>query len=86
MLAIKCWGQIIFRNTLEDSIANMPLSMPPVQSDYDQWNVPLALKDDVRQAPKSLFGSKDSELELEKFRICWFVSFRSCITYQHACY
>jgi len=72
--SMKFWGQIIFRNTLEHPDASIPLSMPPMQSDYAQWDVPLRLKDDVRQAPKSLFGTKDlGTLELEKFRICWLV-------------
>jgi hypothetical protein len=78
--AFKYWGQIIFRNTVEHPITNMPLSMPPMKSDYAQWDVPLALKDDVRQAPKSVFGRKDFTQELEKFRICWSVSFRSYLS------
>jgi len=78
--SLKYWGQIIFRNTVEHPITGLPLSMPPIQSEYGQWDVPLALKDDVRQAPKSIFGKKDFSRDLEKFRICWSVSFRSCIS------
>ena len=76
--AFKYWGQIIFRNTVEHPITSLPLSMPPIQSDYAQWDVPLTLKDDVRRAPESFFGRKVLGRDLEKFRICWSVSFRSC--------
>ena len=49
--------------------------MPPPEPDYAQWDVPLKLKDDVRRGPESMFGRKKFDQELEKFRICWFVSF-----------
>jgi hypothetical protein len=79
--ALKYWGQIIFRNTVEHPITGVPLSMPPSQSDYAEWDVPQALKEDVMWAPKSLFGRKQISQELEKFRICWSVSFPSYISH-----
>jgi hypothetical protein len=82
--ALKYWGQIIFRNTVRHPITSMPLSMPPIQSDYAQWDVPLVLKDDVRRGPESIFGKNQFSQELEKFRICWWVSLRSCISGTHA--
>jgi hypothetical protein len=72
--ALKYWGQMIFRNTLEHQITRKPLSMPPLKSDYAQWDVPLTLKDDVRRGPESMFGRNKVNQELEKFRICWSVS------------
>jgi hypothetical protein len=75
--ALKYWGQVIFQNTVEHQITRKPLSMPPLKSDYAQRDVPLALKDDVRRGPVSMFGRKKLKLvnqELEKFRICWSVS------------
>lgn len=73
--AFKYWGQIIFQNTVKHSATSISLSMPPAQSDYAQWDVPLALKDDVRRGPKSIFGRKHLTQDLEKFRICWSVPF-----------
>jgi glycine/D-amino acid oxidase-like deaminating enzyme len=71
--AFKYWGQIIFRHTLDHPITRTPLSMPPLQPNYAQWDVPLELKDDVRRGPESMFGRKHFNQELEKFRICWLV-------------
>ncbi|KAH9225029.1 FAD dependent oxidoreductase [Leptodontidium sp. 2 PMI_412] len=69
--AVKYWGQVIFKNTVKHPITNTRLSVPPSQPDYAQWEVPLALKDDVRQGPESMFGKKQLHQDLEAFRICW---------------
>jgi hypothetical protein len=47
--------------------------MPPQSEDYSQWNVPEALKEDVRFASKAVFGPAGDALKLDTFRICWYV-------------
>ncbi|PMD47963.1 FAD dependent oxidoreductase [Hyaloscypha variabilis F] len=69
--ALKYWGQIIFRNTLEHPVTHTALSTPPPKSNYEQWDVPLTLKYDVRRGPGSMFGRNQFKQELDKFRICW---------------
>jgi hypothetical protein len=48
------------------------MSMPPQEADYAQWEVPEALKEDVRFASQAIFGNKGEGLKLEQFRICWY--------------
>lgn len=69
--AVKCWGQIHFRNTTTHPITKQPLSAPPMQRDYAQWEVSPVLQDDVHWALRSLFGEKKAGLKMENYRICW---------------
>ncbi|KUJ14545.1 FAD dependent oxidoreductase [Mollisia scopiformis] len=69
--AFKYWGQVIFRNTVEHPITKESLSMPPSGPNYNQWDVPLALKEDVRGGPRSVLGNKNLSDRFEEFRICW---------------
>jgi hypothetical protein len=71
--AFKYWGQVKFRNTTEHPVMKIPISMPPTEPDYNMWDVPPTLKEDVRWAPKSLLGNKEFGRGLEEFRICWSV-------------
>ncbi len=48
--------------------------MPPSGTDYDQWNVPDSLRDDVRFANKAILGKLGEGVELDEFRICWYVA------------
>jgi len=68
---LKFWGQRKFSNVIEHPVTHEPISVPPDGVDYDQWNVPPALKDDVRGGPSAIFGGKAENLEWDKFRICW---------------
>ncbi|KAK2040029.1 FAD dependent oxidoreductase [Colletotrichum somersetense] len=67
---LKFWGQIIFRNTRSHPNGG-PLSAPPPASDYAQFDVPKALRDDVDFASKSLFGKASAGFKNENYRICW---------------
>jgi hypothetical protein len=74
MGAFKCWGQTIFRNTVQHPSTSEPLSTPPMCPDYAQWDVSPTLKDDVRWALRSTFGEDKSQRNMENHRICWFVT------------
>lgn len=67
---MKWWGQRIFKNTQEFAKDRF-ISAPPDKPDYDEWNVPGALKDDVNFANTATFGGKGKAWELEQYRICW---------------
>ncbi|KAK1995359.1 FAD dependent oxidoreductase [Colletotrichum falcatum] len=67
---LKFWGQIIFRNT-QSHPSGGRFSAPPPASDYAQFDVPEALRDDVDFAGKSLFGKGSAGFKNENYRICW---------------
>ncbi|OIW33080.1 FAD dependent oxidoreductase [Coniochaeta ligniaria NRRL 30616] len=70
--AVKCWGQVHFRNTVTHPVTKQLLSTSPMQRDYAQWEVSPALQDDVHWALRSLFGEKKADgLKMENYRICW---------------
>ncbi|KAK5653469.1 hypothetical protein OQA88_8955 [Cercophora sp. LCS_1] len=71
MGALKCWGQVLFRNTVDHPLTQQPLSTPPAGPNYNQWDVPSELKEDVRWALRSLFHEGRFDTEMENFRICW---------------
>ncbi|KAB5515530.1 FAD dependent oxidoreductase [Coniochaeta sp. 2T2.1] len=70
--AVKCWGQIHLKNTVPHPITKQPMSIPPMQRDYAQWEVSPVLQEDVQWALKSLFGDEKASLKkMENYRICW---------------
>jgi hypothetical protein len=64
---IKFWGQSIFQFPQGGS----DLSQPPTGADYNQWEVPEALKEDVAIARKSTFGDRGTDWKIHTHRICW---------------
>jgi len=70
---LKFWGQCFVKNTVLHPISEENLSMPPSEPEYAQWDVPECLKDDVRTGNSSFFGKNADPLEMEHFRLCWFV-------------
>lgn len=58
MSALKYWGQTPVRNIIEVPGTGISISTPPLQSDYAQMNVPLALENDVRLACESILVEK----------------------------
>ncbi|KAI1181646.1 sarcosine oxidase [Nemania serpens] len=68
---IKFWGQTIF----QFSQGNFNLSKPPVGAEYNQWEVPEALKVDVAVANTATFGERGVDWKIHTHRICW-----DCVT------
>jgi hypothetical protein len=46
-------------------------SRPPPGVDYNQWEVPAALKADVAVANEVTFGKRDENWKIHTHRICW---------------
>ena len=47
--------------------------MPPIGSDYAQWDVSTRLRKDIDHANKVFYGRKGAHWEMKKHRICWYV-------------
>ncbi|KAI0204180.1 sarcosine oxidase [Astrocystis sublimbata] len=68
---IKFWGQKIF----QFPHGTPAFSQPPTGSDYHQWEVPIALLEDVAVASKATFGERSATWKIHSHRICW-----DCVT------
>lgn len=68
---IKFWGQSIFQFPQ----GSPALSQPPTGAEYDQWEVPDTLKEDVAFANKATFGKRGVDWKIHTHRICW-----DCVT------
>lgn len=64
---IKFWGQSIFQFPQ----GSPALSQPPTGAEYDQWEVPDTLKEDVAFANKATFGKRGVDWKIHTHRICW---------------
>ncbi|KAK3988903.1 FAD dependent oxidoreductase [Cladorrhinum sp. PSN332] len=71
--AFKYWGHTLFRNTVNHTVTGLPLSAPPQETDYAQYDVPQRLKEDVHSASQSIYGAAEARFKqtLQEFRICW---------------
>ncbi|KAI0521073.1 sarcosine oxidase [Xylaria bambusicola] len=66
---IKFWGQTIF----QFSQGTPSFSQPPTGKEYNQWEVPEALKADVALSSEATFGRRNWKIHTH--RICW-----DCVT------
>ncbi len=64
---IKFWGQSIFQFPQ----GTPSVSHPPSGADYNQWEVPEALKADVAVANEATFGKRGAGWKIHTHRICW---------------
>ncbi|KAI3318852.1 sarcosine oxidase [Xylariaceae sp. AK1471] len=64
---IKFWGEYIFQYPQGTPM----FSKPPPGADYNQWEVPVALKSDVAVANEVTFGKRGDNWEIHTHRICW---------------
>lgn len=67
---LKWWGQTIFYNNVE-VLPGRVVSAPPAPTDYRQWNISKALKEDIDYANHVFYGSKGAHWKFDKYRICW---------------
>jgi hypothetical protein len=67
---LKWWGEKIFKNTHE-VLPGRFVSAPPSGKDYNQWNVPGPLKQDIDHANHVFYGKNGATWKMEKHRICW---------------
>lgn len=67
---LKWWSPIHFKNTQEITPGH-PISTPPSQLDYAQWEVSTRLKADIDRARTLFYGEKSASWKMEKYRICW---------------
>ncbi|KAF2130701.1 FAD dependent oxidoreductase [Dothidotthia symphoricarpi CBS 119687] len=67
---LKWWGEKIFKNTHE-VLPGRFVSAPPSEPDYNQWNVPGPLKQDIDHANDVFYGKNGAEWKMEKHRVCW---------------
>lgn len=74
---LKWWGEKIFKNTHE-VLPGRFVSAPPSGKDYNQWDVPGPLKLDISHANDVFYGKNGANWKIEKHRICWYVSPKSC--------
>lgn len=70
---LKWWGEKIFKNTHE-VLPGRFVSAPPSGKDYNQWNVPGPLKQDIDHANHVFYGKNGATWKMEKHRICWYVA------------
>jgi hypothetical protein len=47
------------------------ISAPPEESDYAQWKVSGALKQDIEKAKRAFYGKTGDKWKMTKHRICW---------------
>jgi hypothetical protein len=71
---LKWWGEKIFKNTHE-VLPGRFVSAPPTTKDYNQWDVPGPLKQDIDHANHVFYGKNGAEWKMEKHRVCWYVIF-----------
>jgi glycine/D-amino acid oxidase-like deaminating enzyme len=67
---LKWWGEKIFKNTHE-VLPGRFVSAPPSGKDYNQWNVPGPLRQDIDHANHVFYGKNGATWKMEKHRICW---------------
>ncbi|KAL8671849.1 MAG: hypothetical protein Q9168_003665 [Polycauliona sp. 1 TL-2023] len=67
---LKFWRDISFRNTVQHHCGEA-ISMPPVEPEYGQWNVPKKLRNELDSVAKAIFGDTLQDFSLIKHRICW---------------
>lgn len=67
---LKWWGEKIFKNTHE-VLPGRFVSAPPSTKDYNQWDVPGPLKQDISHANHVFYGKNGANWKMEKHRICW---------------
>ena len=68
---LKWWGEKIFKNTHE-VLPGRFVSAPPSGKDYNQWDVPGPLKQDIDHANNVFYGKNGANWKMEKHRICWY--------------
>ncbi|KAK8096157.1 hypothetical protein PG999_014179 [Apiospora kogelbergensis] len=60
-----------FANTMFHETAGQNISVPPLQSDYDQWNLSPGMKAEIARTVKGIYGGKSSDWDITNHRICW---------------
>ncbi|KAI0107547.1 sarcosine oxidase-like protein [Nemania sp. FL0031] len=68
---IKFYRDVSFTNTIRHEVTGKDISVPPSRADYDQWNVSLGMKEEVRQTCKGIYGNASDTWELKDYRVCW---------------
>lgn len=69
---LKWWGEKIFKHTHE-VLPGSFISAPPSGKDYNQWDVPGPLRQDIQHANDVFYGKNGANWKMEKHRICWYV-------------
>jgi hypothetical protein len=69
---LKLWRDVPFKNTVKHSSGRL-ISMPPEKPDYGQWDVSSAMKAEIGEVSKAVFGRKIEAFPIGDYRICWFV-------------
>lgn len=74
---LKFYRDQSFANTIFHETAQQNISAPPEKADYDQWNVSVGMKTEIRRTVKGVYGNKSDNWEIKDYRICWLVKLTS---------
>ena len=67
---LKLWRDVSFRNTVQH-LSGQTISMPPIGSDYGQWNVPKTLRVELDSDTNAVVGGASKDFQITNYRMCW---------------
>ncbi|KFA69532.1 hypothetical protein S40285_07268 [Stachybotrys chlorohalonatus IBT 40285] len=68
---LKFYRDQSFANTILHEASQQNVSVPPDQTDYDQWTLSAGMKEEISRTVEGIFGNKSTTWEITDYRICW---------------
>lgn len=69
---LKFYRDQSFANTILHEASQQNVSVPPDQTDYDQWTLSAGMKEEISRTVEGIFGNKSTTWEITDYRICWY--------------